>query len=49
MTSSNQDIKTNVATLECRRVVCGSYLILRRVFLSTLALEKIIPSGCCVV
>ena len=49
MTSSNQDIKTNVATLECRIVVRGSCFILRRMFLSTLALEKIIPSGCCVV
>ena len=49
MTSSNQDIKTNVATLEWRRVVRGSCFILRRVFLSTLALEKIMPSGCCVV
>ena len=49
MESSNQDIKTNVATLECRRVVRGSYFILHRVFLSTLALEKIMPSGCCIV
>ena len=48
MTSSNEDIKTNVATLECRRVVQGSFFILRRV-LSTLALEKIISSGCCIV
>ena len=43
-TSSNQDIKTNVATLECRRVVQGSCFILRRVFLSMLALEKIMLS-----
>ena len=44
MTSSNQDIKTNVATLVCRRGVQGSCFILRCVFLSTLALEKIIRS-----
>ena len=45
MTSSNQDIKTNVATLVCRRGVRGSCFILRCVFLSTLALEKIMPSS----
>ena len=49
MTSSSQDIKTNLATLECRRVVRGSCFILRRVFLPTLALEKIMQSSCCVV
>ena len=49
VTSSNQDIKTNVATLVCRRGVRGSCFILRGVFLSTLALEKIMPSSRCVV
>lgn len=49
MTSSNQDIKTNVATLVCRRGVRGSYFIVRRVSLSTPALEKIMPSSRCVV
>ena len=48
MTSSNQDIKINVVTLECRRGVRGSCIMLCRVFLSTLALEKIMPSSCCV-
>ena len=49
MTSSDQGIKTNVATSEWRRGVRGSCLILSRVFLSTRALEKIVPSSCCVV
>ena len=49
MTSSNQDIKTNVTTLECRRGVRGSCFILRRVFLLTLAWKKIMSSSCCVV
>ena len=49
MTSSDQDIKTNVATSEWRRGVRGSCLVLSRVFLSTRALEKIMPSSCCVV
>ena len=47
--SCNQDIKTNVATLACRRGVRGSCFILHRVFLSMLALEKIMPSSRCVV
>ena len=41
VTSSNEDIKTNVATSVCRRGARSSCFILRRVFLSTLALEKI--------
>ena len=41
MTSSNQDIKTNVASLVCRGGVRGSFVILRHVFLSMRALEKI--------
>ena len=45
LTSSNQDIKTNVATLVWRRGVRGSCFILRRVFLSTLAMEKNMPSS----
>ena len=45
MTSSNQEIKTNLATLVGRRGVRGSSLILRRVFLYTLAFEKILPSS----
>ena len=49
VTSSNQDIKTNVATLVCRRGVRGSYFTVRRVSLSTPALEKIMPSSRCVV
>ena len=49
MTSSNQDIKTNGETLVCGREVQGSCFILRLVFLSTLALEKIVPSIRCVV
>lgn len=49
VTSSNQDITTNVATFVCRRGVWGSCFILHRVFLSTLALKKIMPSSCCVV
>ena len=49
MTSSNQDIKTNVATLVCRKGVRGSCFILCRVFLSMLALEKNMPSSRCVV
>ena len=49
VTSSNQDIKTNAATLVCRRGVRGSCFILRRVFLSTLALEKMMPPSRCVV
>jgi len=40
--SSNQDIKTNVATLVCTRGLRGSCFILHRVFSSTCALEKII-------
>ena len=47
--SSNQDIKTNVATLVYRRGVQGSCFILHRVFLSMLALVKIMPSSRCVV
>ena len=42
-TSSNQDIKTNVASLVCRRGVRGSFVILPHVFLSMRALEKIMP------
>ena len=49
VTSSNQDITTNVATFVCRRGVWGSCFILHRVFLSTLALKKIMPSSRCVV
>ena len=49
VTSSNQDIKTNVATVVCRRGGQGSCFILRHVFLSTLALEKIMLSSHCVV
>ena len=49
VTSSNQDIKTNVATLVYRRGVQGSCFILHRVFLSMLALVKIMPSSRCVV
>ena len=45
MTSCNQDIKTNVATLVCRKGVRGVCFILCRVFLSTLAFEKIMPSS----
>ena len=41
VTSSNRDIKTNVATLVCRGVVRGSCYNLRRVFLSTLALDGV--------
>ena len=41
LTSSNQDFKTDGATLVFRRGVQGSCFILRRLFLSTLALEKI--------
>ena len=44
-----QDIETNVTTLVCRRGVEGSCFILRRVFLSTLALEKIMLWPCYVV
>jgi len=40
VTSFNQDIKANVGTLVWRRGVRGSCFILRRVFLSTLALKK---------
>ena len=43
--SSNQDIKTSVTTLACRRGVWGSCFILHRVFLSTLAMEKIMRSS----
>ena len=49
MTSSNQDIKTHVAALACRRGVRSSCLILRRVSFSMLALEKIMASSRCVV
>ena len=49
MTSFNQDIKTNVGTLVPRRGVRGSCFIFRRVFLSTLALRKIMLSSRCVV
>ena len=49
VTSSNQDIITNVVTLVCRRGVWGSHFILCRVLLSTLALEKIMLSSCCFV
>ena len=45
VTSTNQDTKTNAATLVCRRGVPGSCFILRSVFLSMLALEKIMPSS----
>ena len=45
VTSCNQDIKTNVATLVCRKGVRGLCFILRRVLLSTLAFEKIMPSS----
>ena len=45
MTSCNQDIKTNVATLARRKEVQDLCFILRRVFLSTLAFEKIMPSS----
>lgn len=38
-----------MATLECRKGVQRSCFIVRRVFLSTLALEKTISSGRCVV
>ena len=45
-TSSKQDIKTNVPTSVCRREMPGSCFI---VFLSALALEKIMTSRRCVV
>ena len=48
VTSSNQDMKTNVATLVCRRGVQGSCLSFV-VFLPSFALEKNVPSGLCVV
>jgi len=47
VTSSDQDVITNVVTLVCRRGVRGSHFILCHVFLSTLALEKIMLSSCC--
>ena len=47
--SSNQDIKTNMAILVCRRGVQGSCFILRRVFFVYTCLEKIMPSSRCVV
>lgn len=49
VTSFNQDIKTNVGTLVRRRGVRGSCFIFRRVFLSTLALRKIMLSSRCAV
>ena len=49
MTSNNQDIQTNVATLVCRRGVRDSCVILRRVLLSMLALEKIMLFSHCAV
>ena len=49
MTSPNQDIQTNVANLVCRGGVRGSCLIFRRVLLSMLALEKIMPFSHCAV
>ena len=50
MTSSNQGLKTNLASLICRRGVRGSFVILPHVFLSMRALEKIMPPSqrlCC--
>ena len=49
MKSSNRDLETNVTSLVCRRGVRGSCYNLRRVFLSTLALEKIMLWRCCAV
>ena len=49
MTSFNQDIKTNVGTLVRRRGVRGSCFIFRCVFISMLALRKIMLSSRCVV
>ena len=47
MKSSNRDLETNVTSLVCRRGVRGSCYNLRRVFLSTLALEKIVMALLC--